>query len=209
MTQNMKEAVETIGGLFHSSPINEHNHDTTTAMSSIRFLDGRTNLLGETRGMDDTFGEEERNGAETDDMTMNMKAAMEDLGDLFCSPGEKAKAPATDAENSEKVDEEQPTKFLIFKEGDGNAEGTSVPAPDKEDSAVPFHVYEDASILSNPNATATGTINFRLFDESNRGAGKPSAVADEKHAVLPNAEGSSYTQSTFSNDRRRGRRGGR
>ena len=185
MTQNMKEAMETIGGLFQSSPINEHNHDTTTAMSSIRFLDGKANLLGETRGVDDTFGEDEQNGGDNEDMTMNMKAAIQDLGDLFCSPGQEGDAVA--AETVADYEEEQPTKFLIFKDGEQNDTAKVGAGSENQASAAPFQVHEDVSILSNPNATATGTINFGIFDENEGNDRKMPAAADENAtAVLAN-----------------------
>merc|ERR1711991_337343 len=103
MTINMKEALDDVGGLFDdndNSPIN-NRVETSTAMASIRFIEGKS-LLSDTKTInnnfkiaadgtddgDDTFGDEHDSpGTMTrDDMTLNMKAAMQDLGDLFCSP---------------------------------------------------------------------------------------------------------------------------
>ena len=100
LTMNMKEALDDVGGLFNdidNSPIN-NKIETSTAMASIRFIEGKS-ILSETGTLncdfknavdsdEDTFGDgnDPSDNIAHDEMTLNMKAAMQDLGDLFCSP---------------------------------------------------------------------------------------------------------------------------
>ena len=97
---NMKEALNDVGGLFNdidNSPIS-NKIETSTAMASIRFIEGKS-ILSETGTLncdfkdavdsdEDTFGDgnDPSDNIARDEMTLNMKAAMQDLGDLFCSP---------------------------------------------------------------------------------------------------------------------------
>lgn len=230
MTQNMKEAMEDIGGLFQSSPIDE-KQDT---VGSIRFIeekhafDTQSHVFGH---FDDTLG----NGdvvtpqyENRDDMTMNMKAAMDDLGGLFCSPtnhetpkltAEEAAIPVRKslslssqsfgdpAAVDDSATQGASTKFLLFHKDGGEAAPLAVfdeNAGSPRASGLPSSSYDVAaagqgtsvfkdeeSVLSNPNATATGTINFDVFDEGSKASGRGESqtvdIMFDQEEVFPRA----------------------
>ena len=226
MTINMKEALDDVGGLFDdndNSPIN-NRVETSTAMASIRFIEGKS-LLSDTKTInnnfkiaadgtdddDDTFGDEHDSpGTMTrDDMTLNMKAAMQDLGDLFCSPQGVLKEYidlSDRQDNDEDIDnnnaDDNNTQQLLD-------ENTPVKKNNKTADTFNFEIFQDetrelVNNNSNNNTNTTTTTNNNTNDNEKDTTQllkeNVNAASDDKNETAQGAFQFSIFEDTNQND---------
>ena len=200
MTVNMKEALDDVGGLFNdidNSPIS-NKIETSTAMASIRFIDGKS-ILNETGTLncdfknavdsdEDSFGDGDApsDNAAPDEMTLNMKAAMQDLGDLFCSPRGVLReyidiSNDEDALVSENIEEDKvaaksdnanapQSTFEIFKDG---CVGEDVVTSTKGDPSITEGISQSEEELRMEKKSAA---KFEIFED----VPQPKSTADNE-----------------------------